>query len=126
MTLSVFLALGLAGSLGAMSRASLDAFILRAREPRWPAGIFWVNVLGCLLFGLLAPLLPDILNPSVAKVLTTGFLGGFTTFSTAMVDAVELLRSRKPLKGIAVLLGTFICTLVAFLLGYLAMSLLIS
>lgn len=126
MSLALLLALGFAGSVGAMSRASLDAAILRAREPHWPAGIFFVNVLGCFLFALLAPLLPDILNPSVAKVLTTGFLGGFTTFSTAMVDAVELLRSRKPLKGIAVLLGTFICSLVAFLLGYLATSLLIS
>lgn len=118
-SLLLWFGIGIAGAAGAMCRASLDALVLKARRPNWPAGIFLVNVLGCFFFGLLAPLLAQaaILTPLAGKVLTTGFLGGFTTFSTAMVDVVDLLRSSRFAAALTLLLGTFGTSVLSLLAG---------
>lgn len=91
----------LGGGLGALSRWSLSAGIakLTLKTPlhQFPVGILACNVLGCFLigcvFGHFAQRNPDWVFP----LLVTGFLGGFTTFSTFGRDTWEALAEGLPL-----------------------------
>ena len=58
----------------------------------FPFGTFAVNILGCLIIGFLSGLnwAGGWMSPSVKLILTTGFCGGFTTFSTFMNESTAL------------------------------------
>ena len=87
------LLLSVAGGLGAATRFVLDG-VLRRRLPLLPTVV--INVTGSLALGLLAgAALRDAVAGSVAAVLGTGFLGGYTTFSTASAETVRLLAERR-------------------------------
>lgn len=60
----------------------------------FPLGTFTVNVVGCLVIGFLSGLSWEgtLMSPSAKLLLTTGFCGGFTTFSTFMNENGALLR----------------------------------
>ena len=61
----------------------------------FPFGTMTVNVLGCLIIGFLSGLNWNgggLLSPSVKMLLTTGFCGGFTTFSTFMNEGYGLMK----------------------------------
>lgn len=81
-----WLALTLAGSLGALSRYLLGAAVQRRSGVTFPLGTAVVNLLGALAIGLATGLDGGL------RLATLGFLGGFTTFSTWMVETVELLE----------------------------------
>lgn len=83
----------LLGGVGAAARFWLDA-TLRARHPGpMPVATMTINVTGSLLIGmLLGTQVTGALAPDGFALLATGFCGGFTTFSTAMVEAVRLLQ----------------------------------
>ena len=80
------LVLALAGGLGALARAEVAWLAARRGHPR--SGTHAVNVLGALLLGLLVGARSaSLVAADTVTVLGTGFLGGFTTFSTWMVQA---------------------------------------
>ncbi|MGP7959487.1 fluoride efflux transporter CrcB [Sanguibacter sp. A247] len=83
----------LLGGAGAAARFWLDG-ALRARHPGpLPVATMTINVAGSLLIGVLLGLqVAGVLAPDGYAMLATGFCGGFTTFSTAMVEAVRLLQ----------------------------------
>ena len=83
----------LLGGVGAAARFWVDGAI-RARHPGpMPVATMSINVAGSLLIGVLLGLqLGGVLAPDGFAMLATGFCGGFTTFSTAMVEAVRLLE----------------------------------
>ena len=83
-----FAAVCLVGGLGAVCRFGLDSLVSRRAPGGW--GTFAANAVGCLLLGV-AVACPGM-PPQAARILTTGFFGGFTTFSTAMADAVRHLE----------------------------------
>ncbi|MFC4138749.1 MULTISPECIES: CrcB family protein [unclassified Microbacterium] len=83
----VFLLAALAGGLGAAVRYLVDIGIARLTGPRFPWGVFLINLTGSFVLGLIVGGLPE-----AAFVVGTGFLGGYTTFSTAMLDTVALWR----------------------------------
>lgn len=59
----------------------------------FPFGTFIVNVLGCLIIGFLSAIpLGGWLSPQTKLFLTTGFCGGFTTFSTFMNESYGLAK----------------------------------
>ena len=122
MPLLVWLFIGVAGGIGAVCRACLDAAVTRASRPNWPAGIFTVNVVGCFLLGLITNwlIVTGTVSQDVARMITVGFFGGFTTFSTAMVDVVQLLRNNRTHMAIAVFMGTFASGILALVAGHLA------
>ena len=74
--------------------------IANAVQPRWapiggfPSGTLFVNVTGSLLLGVLLAVLLAAPNMTgeIRAMLTTGFCGGYTTFSTFSVDAVALIE----------------------------------
>ncbi|MHA1539020.1 MAG: fluoride efflux transporter CrcB [Alphaproteobacteria bacterium] len=89
-----FLYVGLGGALGAMSRFSVGHFGMLLWGTGFPYGTLVVNVLGSFLIGVIAGLdaFAFHIPREVKLLLITGFLGGFTTFSTFSLDVVTLLE----------------------------------
>ena len=118
MTGGTFLGVALAGGVGACARFWLDRGTQRALDS-WgdPAeaklGILVVNVIGCFLAGAATQLVPTGLMP----IVSTGFLGGFTTFSTALLDAVTLWGDGFRGRALALALGTWVASWAAALAG---------
>lgn len=78
---------GVFGALGALARFRMGAAVAARPGSDFPAGTFVVNMTGGFVLGLLTGL---SLNSNLMLVLGTGFLGGYTTFSTWMVEAQRL------------------------------------
>ena len=86
------LLVALAGGLGAGTRYSVDAWVRPRVSDRLPWSTLLINVTGSFLLGLLAGLGA---GDDWHAVLGTGFLGGYTTFSTASVETVHLALDRR-------------------------------
>lgn len=89
---------GLGGGIGAISRYLLGAALHSlAGYPRFPVGTLGVNLLGCLLIGVLAAAGEERtwFTPDIRLLLITGLLGGFTTFSAFGLETLTLLRSHS-------------------------------
>jgi CrcB protein len=86
--------IALAGSLGALSRYGLSGITQRLTGAGFPFGTLLVNVLGCLLIGFIMQvgLSTDIIPRSLRIIITIGFLGAFTTFSTFSYETVSYLQ----------------------------------
>ncbi|HEY0238645.1 MAG TPA: CrcB family protein [Friedmanniella sp.] len=90
------LLLALAGGLGAVARFVLDGAVTAARSWHHPVGTTVINLTGSFLLGVLTGLAAGRLLPgSALLVLGTGFLGGYTTFSTAAYETVRLAEQRR-------------------------------
>jgi CrcB protein len=101
-TPTVLLLVPLAGGLGAVARLVVDGEVRRLLGRTSPRGTVLVNLTGSLLLGLLVGLAAAGWAPTAVRVVVgTGFLGGYTTFSTAAVEAVRLALDGRP--GAAVL-----------------------
>ena len=87
----IALGIALAGGLGATVRFSVD--VLVGRRLTNPGATALVNVTGSFLLGLLVG---SGAGDDVVAVLGTGFLGGYTTFSTASAQTATLLLERRP------------------------------
>lgn len=118
MTLPVFLAVAVAGGVGAGVRLLLDeAISLRSRgEVPWATVI--INVSGSLVLGVLTGLaVGQLLPESWHLVIGSGFLGGFTTFSTASFETVRLLQERRWKAGVLHGLGMLLAATCAAGIG---------
>lgn len=96
MTPLIFLLLALAGGVGATVRYVLDAYIrAHLRTPfAWATTI--INVSGSLVLGFLTGLtLVRMVPTDLSIVIGTGFLGGYTTFSTASYETVQLIKQGR-------------------------------
>lgn len=83
----------LGGGVGSALRFGVGRAALAWFGPNFPAGTLAVNVIGCVLMGMLAEWLAlhDTGTSQATKLfLTTGFLGGFTTFSAFALDTAAL------------------------------------
>ena len=115
----VWLGVGLAGALGAMTRFGIGQAVDQWLDaPSWVA-TFGVNVVGSAFLGALAAqaMVPDTLSPEWRAVLGVGFLGAFTTFSTFSVETLELLRAGRLGLAFGVVSANVICGLLAAWLG---------
>ena len=89
------LLVALGGALGSVARYKLSGLVLHHTiDWRFPAGTFAVNVLGCLVAGVLAGLVErhELFSADTRLFLFTGILGGFTTFSAFGLETMFLLR----------------------------------
>lgn len=107
------------GGLGAVSRYGVTLAALRLVPGYFPWGTLAVNVAGCFVLGLLMPLFATRadLSPALKAGLTTGFLGGLTTFSTFGHETVGLFAGGRAGLGVANLLGNLVVGLGASGLG---------
>jgi CrcB protein len=118
MTPLVFTLLAVAGGIGAAARLVLDGLVRSRIQTAFPAGTALINVSGSLLLGFLTGLtLAHALPEEWHLILGTGFLGGYTTFSTASYETVRLLQARRYRAGVANGLGTLLGAVLAAALG---------
>ena len=88
------LLVGVGSFLGGSLRMIISKYVQLAIVGSFPLGTMVVNVLGCFLIGVFSSLSSDNggVSPAVRLMLTTGFCGGFTTFSTFMNEHATLLK----------------------------------
>ena len=112
------LLVSVAGGFGAVARLVLDGLINAGRALRYPVATTVINVSGSLALGLVAGLaLHHGWPPSRQLVLGTGFLGGYTTFSTASYETVRLAQQRRSLAALANGLGMLVVSVAMAGLG---------
>lgn len=111
-------AVALGGLLGCLARWAIGRWL----APGLPAGFPWatlgINVLGCLLLGLVLGAGPARVPEAWRLGLGTGFCGGFTTFSTFGVEAVQLLEAGAWGRAGAYVLASNLLGLLAATGGY--------
>lgn len=96
MTPLLVLAVAVAGGLGAVGRLVLDGVTRSLVRVNFPLGTTVINVTGSFLLGLVTGLaLANGLPAEWRAILGTGFLGGYTTFSTASFETVRLAQQRR-------------------------------
>lgn len=84
------------GGIGSIARYAISDFLQRLTNVIFPIGTLGVNALGGLIIGMLWAFVELIEMPRSARFLIfTGFLGGFTTFSTYSLETMNLLRNRE-------------------------------
>jgi fluoride exporter len=91
------LLLAVAGALGAVARYGLAGLVQKLAGPVFPWGTVIVNLLGCLVVGLLWAMFEDKISVSAQTriIVLVGFMGAFTTFSTFIAETGELLRTAQ-------------------------------
>ena len=94
------LLVALGGAVGSVGRYLVSKWM----EGSFPWGTLTVNIVGCLLIGLLTGLVAKgTLSPEMKLLLVTGFCGGFTTFSTFANESFSMMKA-----GDAVLAAIYI------------------
>ena len=95
---SQIILVGIGGFIGSVFRFLLSGFVHRLVPlSEFPFGTLAVNVLGCLLIGLLNGLAEtrQIIGPELRLLLMIGMLGGFTTFSAFGYETFALIRDAE-------------------------------
>ncbi len=88
------LLLAVAGAGGTLLRYAISLAVAQwGRSANFPIATLAVNVLGCVAIGIVAALADSrqMLSPDMRLILTTGLLGGFTTFSAFGLETMTLL-----------------------------------
>lgn len=112
------LLVAVAGGVGAVARFVLDGVVRSRLASIVPAGTLVINVSGSLLLGVITGLVLVGVEPSDFRVvLGTGLIGGYTTFSTAMIETVRLLQQRRLVAAAVNGIGMLILGLGAAVLG---------
>jgi len=120
MTLQGIALVGLGGAFGSIARYLLSVWTMQAGGfPKFPLGTFVVNLIGCLLAGMLAGIVERHapFDEQVRLLLMVGVLGGFTTFSAFGLETVQLLRRGEWLVASGYVGGSVLLGLAAVLLG---------
>lgn len=114
----VFLAAVVGGGIGASLRFVVDGLIMRHVKSGFPWGTAIINVSGSFLLGLLTGLAASsVLDSEWLFVIGGGVMGGYTTFSTAMVDTVHLFQKGRHRDAWINGLGMIVVTVLAAMLG---------
>jgi fluoride exporter len=122
----VLAAISAGGALGALARDGVGA--------AWPhpaSGFAWstflINVTGCLLIGVLMVIVTEVVphRRLVRPFLGVGVLGGYTTFSTYVVDIHKAAAAGAPWIALAYLAATLVSAVLAVWAGHTVTSLLV-
>ena len=94
MTLSTIIAVGTGGFAGAVTRAWLNGIISHHFPHTVPIGTLGVNLVGSFVMGVLVAyfMYTTLFSVHVKSLLSTGFLGALTTYSTFAIETVMLLQ----------------------------------
>jgi CrcB protein len=91
---SRFLWICVGGAAGTGARYLLSGWALATLGPSFPWGTFAVNVIGSFGVGLLMQvgIATPLLSPTLRLALTTGVMGGFTTYSTFNYETIRYVQ----------------------------------
>lgn len=102
------------GGIGSVFRYLTSVFTQKYIQHSFPWATFFVNVVGCLIVGILAGLVAkqQLTSPDLKLLFITGFCGGFTTFSAFALENVKLFQNGNSLLALlyialSVILGVF-------------------
>jgi CrcB protein len=113
-----YLYVAVGGVLGALSRFAIGEWAARVGGPAFPWATLLVNLLGSLLLGLLLRALPGWgAGPELRALLTVGFCGSFTTFSTFGYETAVLLQQGAVPLALAYALGSVLLGVAGVVLG---------
>ncbi len=108
------------GALGAGARYLSGVVAVRIMGHGFPWGTLFVNVVGSMLMGVIVVVLANRGDSArIAPFLTTGILGGFTTFSTFSLDALTIYERGQTATALAYVLGSLVLALGGIVLGVL-------
>jgi fluoride exporter len=115
----IVLWVALGGGIGSAARHGVNVWSGRVFGAEFPWHTLIVNVAGCFIMGVLTGLLALKLNLSTEAraFLTTGILGGFTTFSAFSLDFALLMERKSHLAAGGYVAASVLLSLVAVFLG---------
>jgi CrcB protein len=116
----ILAAVGVGGALGSMFRYLIAGWV---QSPAWngfPYGIFIVNVTGGFVMGVLteAMALKFNVSPVTRAFLTTGIMGGYTTFSTFSLEAAMLIQRHAYGQAAVYITGSALLSIIALFAGF--------
>jgi CrcB protein len=108
------------GAVGTGARYLLSSWMVKAFGSSFPYGTLAVNIIGSLLLAALlsAGTEGSTMSPTLRLALTTGVLGGFTTYSTFSYETLEHLHEGAPWVALAYISATVIGCLLASVIGW--------
>ncbi len=112
-------AVGLGGATGAITRVLMSQILPAFLFIHLPLKILIINILGCLVLGIVTELMAFCWVPSllVKSFLIPGFLGGFTTFSAFSLEYALLIKRNLLNWALLYAILSFCLSILAFFLG---------
>ncbi|MFZ7101785.1 MAG: fluoride efflux transporter CrcB [Peptococcaceae bacterium] len=91
----LFIACG--GAAGALSRYLVSTWVYNKFQGSFPLGTFAVNIIGCFLLGAFYTLSLEksLISPQLRMMISVGFLGAFTTFSTFSLETMNIIKENN-------------------------------
>jgi CrcB protein len=113
------LLVALGGAFGSAARYALSTVVLRASGSLFPVGTFTVNLIGCIVFGVIVGAAEQrvALTPASRAFLLVGILGGFTTFSSYAFESFALIRDGQLFAASVNIVGQAVAGLAGVWLG---------
>jgi len=114
-------AVAIGGAIGSVSRFLCGHLLGNWLGTLFPWGTLMVNILGSIWLGYIATISlqrPGSLDPTLRLLLTTGFAGGFTTFSSFAYETLALLQQNEPELAVANIGSNMILGFIACWLGF--------
>ena len=116
-----WIAVGIGGALGSMARHGVNVMFAQRLLRSEPYGTATVNILGSLAIGLLAGLIAGgrlQLSEEARIFVFVGILGGFTTFSSLMLDTFTLAEGGRPTAAVVNVLAQVVAGYAVAYLGF--------
>lgn len=115
-----WLAVAAGGALGAVARYGMAGLVQRVAGGAFPWGTLAVNVLGALLMGIIVEGAARLwtVPTDLRLFLTTGVLGGFTTFSAFSLDAWVLWERGMPVAAVGYVAASVGLSILALVAGF--------
>jgi CrcB protein len=107
--------IGLGGALGTLARHLIGLWALQHSSAKLPIATLTVNLAGSFAMGLVMQLgaSREVLAPRLRLALSTGLLGGFTTYSSFSFESLRYFQSGEWLAGSAYIAGMVLGCLAA-------------
>lgn len=116
------------GGLGAVLRCAMTKKIAASHNSRVPVATLFINCLASFALGVVSNVFMvavAVFGANVVYLMILGFLGGFSTFSTAIFEGVELIQRKRIKDGIFLLCAELIAPFLAASVGYIVSQILL-
>lgn len=113
------LAVFLGGGIGAVLRYLTGVLFVQYLKFHLPLPTFVVNVVGCFILGFVYVFCLEKfqLNPALKLLITVGFCGGLTTFSTFSFEIFDMIQNVQYIHAALYTIGSLVIGVLAVLLG---------